>query len=112
MQRRTNVKKDGQIELKDLLQLPAQPAHFHGSTGNTTFVHFFQESKEFEGRFFFVISSNLVLASEWTTSWNQFVLQSIDFDRFMTSEGTYHREDIFKHFIGLIIDPGHKGFSS
>ena len=32
------------------------------------------------------------------------MLQSIDFDRFMTSEGTYHREDIFKHFIGLIID--------
>ena len=29
------------------------------------------------------------------------MLQSIDFDRFMTSEGTYHREDIFKHFIDV-----------
>ena len=31
---------------------------------------------------------NLVLASECTTSLNQFVAKSIDFDRLMTSEGT------------------------
>ena len=65
------------------------------------------------------------------------MLQSIDFDRFMTSEGTdmlilastsktgqsvasniqifflffYQREDIFRHSIGLISDSRHKGFS-
>ena len=96
-----------------LIAVPGSTGTFSRLNGkhNIKFCAFFQESQEFEGRFF-VISSNLVLASEWTTSWNQFVLQSIDFDRFMTSEGTYHREDIFKHFIGLIIDPRHKGFSS
>ena len=47
-----------------------------------------QQIQVFEGCFFFVISSNIVLASEWTTSRNQFVLESIDFDRFMTSERT------------------------
>ena len=33
-------------------------------------------------------NGNLVLASEWTPSHNHFVVKSIDFDRFMTSEGT------------------------
>ena len=67
------------------------------------------------------------------------MLKSIDFDRFMTSEGTgtlilaftsktgqpvarythqiflfgffYQREDIFMHFISLILSSRHKGFA-
>ena len=37
---------------------------------------------------FFVISSNFVLASERTKSRRLFMIKSIDFDRFMTSEDT------------------------
>ena len=72
---------------KVLLQFPDQPSHILGSTENTTFVHLPKKSKYLKA-VFFVISSNIVLASEWTTSRNQLVLQSIYFDRFMTSEGT------------------------
>ena len=57
-----------------LLQFPNQPSPILGSTENTTFVHLPQESKYLKADFFFVISSNTVLASEWTTSRNQFVL--------------------------------------
>ena len=37
----------------------------------------------------FVKLSSLVLASEWTTNRNKFIVKSIDFDRFMTSDGSY-----------------------
>ena len=66
-------KKHGKIDLKHLLQFPDQPSHILGSTENTTFVHLPKKSKYLKADFF-VISSNIVLASEWTTSRNQFVL--------------------------------------
>ena len=76
----------------------------------------------------FVLSSNLVVATERTKCRNRFVLQSADFGRCMTPEHTktffvsftsetdqsvvhnrhrifrffFQREDIFRHFIGLI----------
>ena len=87
----------------------------------------------------FVISSNLVLASERIKSRKHFVLKSIDFDRFMSSEGTKRlilvltsktghsvehtrhriflfgffclREDILSHFIRLISDSRLKRYS-
>ena len=66
-------KKYGKIDLKHLLQFPDQPSLILGSTENTTFVHLPKKSKYLKADFF-VISSNIVLASEWTTSRNQFVL--------------------------------------
>ena len=66
-------KNNGKIDLKHLLQFPDQPSHILGSTKNTTFVHLPKKSKYLKADFF-VISSNIVLASEWTTSRNQFVL--------------------------------------
>ena len=66
-------KKYGKIDLKHLLQFPDQPSHILGSTENTTFVHLPKKSKYLKADFF-AISSNIVLASEWTTSRNQFVL--------------------------------------
>ena len=73
MRCRLHVKKYGKIDLKHLLQFPDQPSPILGSTENTTFVHLPKKSKYLKADFF-VISSNIVLASEWTTSWNQFVL--------------------------------------
>ena len=32
---------------------------------------------------------SLILASEWATNRNKFIVKSIDFDRFNTSEGSY-----------------------
>ena len=65
--------KYGKIDLKHLLQFPDQPSPILGSTKNTTFVHLPKKYKYLKADFF-VISSNIVLASEWTTSRNQFVL--------------------------------------
>ena len=65
--------KYGKIDLKQLLQFPDQPSPILGSTENTTFVHLPKKSKYLKADFF-VISSNIVLASELTTSRNQFVL--------------------------------------
>ena len=65
--------KYGKIDLKHLLQFPDQPSPILGSTGNTTFVHLPKKSKYLKADFF-VISSNIVLASQWTTSRNQFML--------------------------------------
>ena len=73
MRCRLHVKKYGKIDLKHLLQFPAQPSPILGSTENTTFVHLTKKSKYLKANFF-IISSNIVLASEWTTSRNQFVL--------------------------------------
>ena len=69
----TLIAVPGKIDLKHLLQFPDQPSPVLGSTENTTFVHLPKKSKYLKADFF-VISSNIVLASEWTTSRNQFVL--------------------------------------
>ena len=70
MRCRLHVKKYGRIDLKHLLQFPDQPSPILGSTENTTFVHLPKKSKFLKADFF-VISSTIVLASEWTTSRNQ-----------------------------------------
>ena len=49
---------------------------------------FHEEIHAFED-WIFVRLSSLVLASEWTTNRNKFIVQSIDFDRFITSDGSY-----------------------
>ena len=73
MRFRLHVKKYDKIDLKHLLQFPDQPSPILSSTENTTFVHLPKNSKYLKADFF-VISSNIDLASEWTTSRNQFVL--------------------------------------
>ena len=62
------------IEPIHLLQFPAQPSPFLGFMENTTFVHLPKKSKYLKVDILYIISSNLVLASEWTTSQNHFVL--------------------------------------
>ena len=37
----------------------------------------------------FVRLSSLVIVFEWTTNRNKFIVKSIDFDRFITSEGSF-----------------------
>ena len=59
----------------------AQPAHFLSSMEKTTFVHLTKKSKYLK-LVFFVISSNLVVTSEWSVTICNII------DRFMTSEGT------------------------
>ena len=70
-----------------LIAVPGSTVTYSRLNRKYNICAFTQEIHVFEG-WFFVIWSNIVLASEWTTSRNQFVLYSIDFDRFMTSEGT------------------------
>ena len=128
-------KKDSHIILKRILKFPAQPSPFLGTMENIIFAISIRKSKNLKSDFF-VLSSNLVLATERTKSRNR-----VDFGRFMSREGTEtlilvftsktgqsvehdrhrnfylfcvffcHREDIFRHFIGLILDSKRKGFS-
>ena len=51
MRCRLHVKKDGKIDLKHLLQFPAQPSHILGSTENITFVHLLEKSKYLKADF-------------------------------------------------------------
>ena len=51
MRCRMHVKEDGQIELKHLLQLPAQPSPFLSSMENTTFVYLPKDSKYLKAEF-------------------------------------------------------------
>ena len=138
MRCRLHVKKYGKIDVKHLLQFPDKLSPILGSTENTTFVHLPKKSKYLKADFF-VISSNIVLASEWTTSRIDLCYNRSIFGRFMTSEGTdalilaftsktgqsvarythriflfgffNQREDIFTHFKGLISSSRHKGFA-
>ena len=64
---RMACQKYDKIDLKHLLQFPDQPSPILGSIENATFVHLPKKSKYMKADFF-VISSNIVLASEWTTS--------------------------------------------
>ena len=56
--------------------------------GKCNICAFHEEIHAFED-WIFVRLSSLVLSSEWTTNRNKFVVQSIDFDPFMMSEGSY-----------------------
>ena len=56
--------------------------------GKCNICAFHEEIRAFED-WIFVRLSRLVLASEWTINRKKFIFQSIDFDRFMTSEGSY-----------------------
>ena len=80
----TFVKTDG-VELNNLF--PAQPSLFTRHNGKCNICILNEKFKLFEGCFF-VISSHLVQALERTKRWKHFVVKSIAFDRFMTSEGT------------------------
>ena len=56
--------------------------------GKCNICAFHREIRAFED-WIFVILSSLVLASEWTTNRNKFIVKSIDFDLIMTSQGSY-----------------------
>ena len=56
--------------------------------GKCNICAFYEEIHAFED-WIFVRLSSLVLASEWTKNRKKFIVKSIDFDRFMTSEGSY-----------------------
>ena len=56
--------------------------------GKCNICAFHEEFHAFED-WIFVRLSSLVLASEWTTNRNKFIVWSIDFDWFMTPEGSY-----------------------
>ena len=55
--------------------------------GKCNFCAFHEEIHAFED-WIFVRLSGLVLASEWTTNRNKFIVKLIDFDQFMTSKGS------------------------
>ena len=78
------VKTDG-YELKYLF--PAQLSRFTRYIGKCNICSFNKKKSNYL-KADFVISSNLVLASERTKGRKHLVVKSIDFDRFMTSEGT------------------------
>ena len=80
----TFVKTDG-YKLKYLF--PAQPSPFPRHNGKCIICSFNKEIKLFEGCFS-IIPLNLVLPSEMTKGRKHCVVKSINFDQFMTSEGT------------------------
>ena len=57
-------KPDSHIIFKRVLKFPAQPSHFLGTIENYNICISDQEIEVFEVRFFFLLSSNLVLATE------------------------------------------------
>ena len=68
-----------------MLGMPSTDSRHNGKCNICAFhgeIHAFED-------WIFVRLSSLVVASEWTTKRNKFIVQSIDFDRFMMSEGTY-----------------------
>ena len=68
-----------------ILGIPSTDTRHNGKCNICAFhekIHTFED-------WIFVRLSSLVLASEWTTNRKMFVVSSIDFDRFMTSEGSY-----------------------
>ena len=81
------VKSDGHIILKRILKFPAQPSHFLGTMENTIFAYLTKISTYLKSDFF-VLSPNLILATERTKSRNRFVLKLVNFGPFMTPEGT------------------------
>ena len=72
---------------RTLFQFSASPSSILDTTENATFAHFMKKIHAFED-WIFVRFSRIVLASEWTTNRNKFIVYSIDLDRFMTSEGS------------------------
>ena len=64
------------------------PSNDSRHNGKCNICAFHKEIHAFED-WIFVRLSSLILASEWTTNRNKFVVKSTDFDRFMTSEGSY-----------------------
>ena len=56
--------------------------------GKCNICAFHEEMHAFED-WIFVRLSSFVLASEWTTNLNKFIVRSIDFDRLMTVGGSY-----------------------
>ena len=68
-----------------MLGIPSTDSRHNGKCNICAFhgeIHAFEDWS-------FVRLSSLVLASEWTTNRNKFIIKSIDFDRFMTSQGSY-----------------------
>ena len=68
-----------------MLGIPSTNSRHNGKCNICTFhgeIHAFKD-------WIFVRLSSLVLASEWTTNRNKFIISSNDFNRFITSEGNY-----------------------
>ena len=68
-----------------ILGIPSTDSRHNGKCNNCAFH---EEINAFED-WIFVRLSSLVLASEWTTNRNKFIVKLIDFDRVLTSEGSY-----------------------
>ena len=84
---RMHVKTDGRIILKCIFQFLPHPSHLPRHNGQYNICIFNQEIQVF-GVYIFVLSSNLVLATERTKSMGRFALKSVDFGQFMSSEDT------------------------
>ena len=69
----TYAKTEDHIELKLVFQFLASPAPILGTTENATFYAFYEEILAFEDWIFIRLSS-LVLACEWTTNRNKFIV--------------------------------------
>ena len=68
-----------------VLGIPSTDSRHNGKCNICAFhgeIHAFED-------WIFVRLSSLVPASEWTTNRNKIIVYPIDFDRFMTSEGSY-----------------------
>ena len=68
-----------------ILRIPSTNSRHNGKCIICAFheeIHIFED-------WIFVRLSSRFLSSEWTTNRNKFIVESIDFDRFMTSEGSY-----------------------
>ena len=76
------AKKEDHIDLK------FNPSTNTQHNGKCNICAFHEEIHAFEDRIFVRLSSP-VLAFEWTTNRNKFIVQWIDFNQFMMSEGSY-----------------------
>ena len=76
-------KTDGHIILNRIFEFPAQPSPLPGTMENTIFAYLTKKCKYLKSDFF-VLSSNLFLATERTKSRERFVLKSVDFGQFIT----------------------------
>ena len=72
IQCQTYAKTEDHIELQLLFQFSASPAQILGTTENATFAHFMKKSMHLKAGF--LSDYHLVLASEWTTNQNKFIV--------------------------------------
>ena len=81
-----HMPKQKTVSTSNSISILGIPVTYSRHNGKCNICAFREEIHAFKD-WIFVSLSSLVLASEWTTNRKKFAVQSIDFDRFMTSEG-------------------------